>query len=136
MSVAYKTVQLVDAKRVVEAAVKKAEELKRPVSIAVVGADGYLLAFERMEGAPLASVDLAMKKAWTAKAFNLATKDLAKLAQPGGEFYGVESDARVVLMMGGVPLLQDNLAIGAMGVAGAKSTAQDVEIAEAGATAF
>ncbi|MDE1162586.1 MAG: heme-binding protein [Acidobacteriaceae bacterium] len=134
MSAIQKSVQLVDARRMVDAARKKAEELKQSVSIAVVCAGGHLLVFERMEGAWLASVELAVDKAWTARAFDVATKDLAKKAQPGGEFYGV-TGGRTTLLTGGVPVLQDNAVVGAIGVSGC-AAAQEQEIAEAGAQAF
>lgn len=137
MSVALKTVQLVDAKRIIEAAVKKAKEIKQPMCVAVVCAGGHLLAFERMEKAWMGSIDIAIKKAWTARAFDAETRELAKLAGPGGDFYGIHAsnDGKVMIFAGGVPLLQDGVVVGAIGVSGG-SGKQDQEVAEAGAKAF
>jgi uncharacterized protein GlcG (DUF336 family) len=137
MSIQQKTLQLADARRVIDAATKKAEEINQPMCFAVVCAGGHLLAFERMQNAWIGSIDIAMQKAWTARAFDSETSALGKIAQPGAEFYGIEgtNGGRVVLLAGGVPLLQDGAVVGALGVSGG-SAAQDVEVAKAGCTAF
>lgn len=137
MSAATKTVQLVDAKRMIEAAVKKAEEIKQPMCIAVACAGGHLLAFERMEKAWMGSIDISIKKAWTARAFDIETKDLGKESQSGGQFFGIHAsnDGKVMIFAGGVPVLQDGVVVGAIGVSGG-SGKQDQEVAEAGAKAF
>lgn len=121
----------------IEAASKEAANIKQPMCIAVVDAGGNLLAFERMEGAWIGSIDIAIKKAWTSRAFDVATKDLAKLAGPGGEFYGIHAsnDGKVMVFAGGVPIKQDEVVVGAIGVSGGKG-AQDQQVAEAGAKAF
>ena len=68
MSTTFKTLQLPDARRIIAAATKKAEDIKQPMNIAVVDAGGNLLAFERMEDAWLGSIDISIKKAWTSRA--------------------------------------------------------------------
>lgn len=137
MSIVQKTVQPTDARRITDAAKAKAHELKVAISVAVVDAGGYLLVFERAEHAWPGSVELAIAKAWTARTFERETRELNKLAQPGGGFYGVEAThaGRVCLLAGGIPLVQDGLVVGAVGVSGGDAK-QDQEIAEAAAKAF
>jgi uncharacterized protein GlcG (DUF336 family) len=137
MSANYKSISLPDARRILAAAVKKAEDLGQPMNIAVADASGYLLAFERMDEAWLGSIDIAIKKAWTARAFNLATEQLAGFAQPGGQFFGIQhsNDGKVMIFAGGLPLLQDGKVIGALGVSGGTGE-QDAAVAKAGAIAF
>ena len=78
------------------------------MNIAVVDAGGNLLAFERMENAWLGSIDISIKKAWTSRAFDIATKDLAKHSQSGDQFFGIHAsnDGKVMIFAGGVPLKQ------------------------------
>ncbi len=67
-------IQLADARRIIATAEKKAEELGQPMNVAVVDEGGNLIAFERMTNAWLGSIDIAQKKAWTSRAFDIATK--------------------------------------------------------------
>lgn len=137
MSTTQKTLQLEDARRIIAAATKKAEEIGSPSNIAVVCAGGYLLAFERMQDAWLGSVDIAQKKAWTSRAFDIETEKLGKLSQSGDQFFGIHAsnDGKVMIFAGGVPIKQDGKVIGAIGVSGGTGK-QDQAIAEAGAAAF
>jgi uncharacterized protein GlcG (DUF336 family) len=137
MSTAHKTLQLPDARRIIAAATKKAEEIGQPMNIAVVCAGGHLLAFERMEGAWLGSVDIAQKKAWTSRAFDIETGKLGTLSQSGDQFFGIHAsnDGKVMIFAGGVPVKQDGAVIGAVGVSGGLG-AQDQAVAEAGVAAF
>jgi uncharacterized protein GlcG (DUF336 family) len=137
MSSNIKTVQLVDARRIIAAATKKAEEIGQPMNIAVVDAGGNLLAFERMENAWLGSIDIAQKKAWTSRAFDITTENLGKNSQSGDQFFGIHAsnDGKVMIFAGGVPLKHDNVVVGAVGISGG-SGKQDQEVAEAGAAAF
>ena len=82
-------VTLDDARRVIAAAEKKAVEIGQPMNIAVADAGGNLVAHVRMDGAWLGSIDISIKKAFTSRAFDIATKDLAKHCQSGGQFFGV-----------------------------------------------
>ena len=70
-------VTLDDAKRVIAAAEKKAAEIGQPMNIAVADAGGNLVAHVRMDGAWMGSIDISIKKAFTARAFDIATKELA-----------------------------------------------------------
>jgi uncharacterized protein GlcG (DUF336 family) len=130
-------ITLADARRVIEAAEQKATEIAQPMNVAVVDAGGNLVAHVRMDGAWMGSVDISIKKAWTARAFDVSTKELSKLAQPGKDFYGIHAsnDGRVMIFAGGIPLKRDGQVLGAIGVSGGMG-AQDQEVAEAGAAAF
>ncbi len=130
-------ITLADARRVIEAAEQKATDMGQPMNVAVVDAGGNLVAHVRMDGAWMGSVDISIKKAWTARAFDISTKELSKLAQPGKDFYGIHAsnDGRVMIFAGGIPLKRDGQVLGAVGVSGGMG-AQDQEVAEAGAAAF
>lgn len=126
-----------DAKRVIAAAERKAKEIEQPMNIAVADAGGNLVAHVRMDDAWMGSIDISIKKAFTSRAFDVATKDLAKLSQSGGQFFGIHAsnDGRVMIFAGGVPLKRAGKVVGAIGVSGG-SGEQDHAVAEAGATAF
>ena len=83
------TVSLEDARRVTAAGEDRAHEIEQPQNIAVVDAGGNLVSHVRMDGAWIGSVDIAINKAFTARAFDLPTADLAANSQPGGQFYGI-----------------------------------------------
>ena len=137
MSTTHISIDLADARRVIAAATKEAEKIGQPMNIAVVCAGGYLLAFERMANAWLGSVDIAQKKAWTSRAFDIETGDLGKNSQSGDQFFGINAsnDGKVMIFAGGVPLKKDGHVIGAIGVSGGLGK-QDQAVAEAGAKAL
>jgi uncharacterized protein GlcG (DUF336 family) len=130
-------VNLEDARRVIAAAEKKAEEIGQPMNIAVADAGGNLVAHVRMDNAWIGSVDISIKKAWTSRAFDITTKDLAGNSQSGDQFFGIHAsnDGRVMIFAGGIPLKKDGKVVGAIGVSGG-SGEQDHAVAEAGASAF
>lgn len=130
-------VTLKDAKAVIEAAEKKAEAIGQPMNIAVADAGGNLVAHVRMDGAWLGSIDISIKKAFTSRAFDISTKDLAQYCQPGKDFYGLNTsnDGKIMIFAGGIPLKRDGKIVGAVGVSGG-SGEQDHAVAEAGAAAF
>jgi uncharacterized protein GlcG (DUF336 family) len=107
------------------------------MDIAVVDAGNNLVAFERMDGAWLGSIDIAQGKAYTARAFNMATKDLAPLCQPGSPLFGIHASnhGRLIIFPGGIPLERGGEVVGAIGVSGG-AVDQDQAVAEAGAEAF
>ncbi|MDB5397972.1 MAG: cobalamin adenosyltransferase [Rhodospirillales bacterium] len=131
------SVTLDDAQRVIEAGIAKAKEINSPSNIAVADAGGNLLAFARMDDAWLGSIDIAINKAFTSRAFNIATQQLAGFAQPREQFYGihVSNHGRVMIFAGGLPLKSGNSVVGAVGVSGGTG-AQDQEIVEAAAAAL
>jgi uncharacterized protein GlcG (DUF336 family) len=130
-------IALADARRIIAAAQKKAEEIGQPMNVAVVDEGGNLLAFERMANAWLGSIDISIKKAWTSRAFDIATGDLAKHSQSGDQFFGihVSNDCKVMIFAGGLPLKRGGKVVGAVGVSGG-SGEQDQSVAEAGAAAL
>ena len=130
-------VTLEDARKVIAAAESKAAQLGQPMNIAVADAGGNLVAHVRMDGAWIGSIDISIKKAFTARAFDIATKDLAKHSQSGGQFFGIHAsnDGRIMIFAGGVPLKRDGKVVGAIGVSGGLGE-QDHAVAEAGAKAF
>ena len=127
-------IQLADARRIIAAAEKKADEIGQPMNIAVVDAGGNLIAHVRMDNAWLGSIDISIKKAWTSRAFDIATKDLATHSQSGDQFFGIHAsnDGKVMIFAGGIPLKKDGKVVGAIGVSGG-SGEQDHAVAEAGA---
>ena len=131
------SVNLEDARRVISAAEKKAAEIRQPMNIAVCDAGGNLVSHVRMDGAWLGSVDISIKKAFTSRAFDITTKDLATHSQSGGQFFGINAsnDGRIMIFAGGIPLKKDGKVVGAVGVSGG-SGEQDHSVAEAGAKAF
>ncbi len=130
-------IRLADAQRVIAAAQKKAEEIGQPMNIAVADAGGNLVAHVRMDEAWIGSIDISIKKAFTSRAFDIATRDLAAHAQSGGQFFGIHAsnDGRVMIFAGGIPLRKDGRIVGAIGVSGG-SGEQDHTVADAGANAF
>jgi uncharacterized protein GlcG (DUF336 family) len=130
-------VTLADARRVIAAAEEKAKQIKQPMNIAVVDHGGNLVAHVRMDDAWIGSIDISINKAFTSRAFDISTKDLAQFSQSGGQFFGihVSNHGRIMIFAGGVPLKRDGKVVGAMGVSGG-SGEQDHAVAEAGAAAF
>jgi uncharacterized protein GlcG (DUF336 family) len=122
------------ARKVIVAAERKAKKIKQPMNIAVVDEGGNLVAHVRMDGAWIGSIDISINKAFTSRAFDIATKDLAEHSQSGGQFFGihVSNHGRIMIFAGGIPLRQDGKVIGAIGVSGG-SGEQDHAVAEAGA---
>jgi uncharacterized protein GlcG (DUF336 family) len=130
-------ITLADARRVISAAEKKAEEIGQPMNIAVVDSGGNLVAHVRMDRAWLGSVDIAINKAWTSRAFDIPTRELAELSQSGDQFFGIHASnhGRVMIFAGGIPLKRGGQVMGAIGVSGGMGK-QDQAVAEAGADAF
>lgn len=131
------TVSLADAKRVIAAAETQATEIGQPMNIAVVDAGGNLVAHVRMDGAWLGSIDIAIHKAFTARAFDMTTEDLSAMAQSGKPLFGIDSTNhdRIVIFGGGAPIRSGDTVIGAVGASGG-TVPQDVEVVEAAVAAF
>jgi uncharacterized protein GlcG (DUF336 family) len=126
------SIDLADARRIIAAGERKAQEMRLPYNIAVVDAGGGLVAHARMDGAWLGSVDIAINKAWTARAFDMSTEDLATITQSGEPGFGLNTTngARVVIFGGGIPIRDQGVVIGAVGASGG-SVDQDVTVARA-----
>ncbi len=127
-------ITLEKAHKVIAAAEAKAKEIGQPMNIAVVDAGTNLRAFIRMDGAWLGSIDIAINKAFTAKAFDISTRELGQNSQPGDQFFGihVSNHDRVMIFAGGIPLKVNGQIVGAVGISGG-SGAQDQLVAEAAA---
>lgn len=127
-------ITLEKAHRVIAAGEAKAKEIGQPMNIAVVDAGTNLKAFIRMDGAWLGSIDIAINKAFTAKAFDISTRELGENSQPGDQFYGIQESnhGKVMIFAGGIPLKVNGQIVGAVGVSGG-SGEQDQTVAEAAA---
>jgi uncharacterized protein GlcG (DUF336 family) len=129
-------ISLAQSKTVVEAAYAKAQQLGVKMNIAVVDAGANLKGFARMDGAWLGSIDISIKKAKTARFFDMPTGEIGKLSQPGGSLFAIEhSNGGLITFPGGVPIV--NAAgeiIGGIGVSG-DTVENDHAVAAAGAAA-
>ncbi len=125
------------ARAVVDAAKAKATAIDTKMDIAVVDAGANLKAFLRMDGAWLGSIDIAIKKAKTARFFDMPTGEIGKLSQPSGPLYNIEhSNGGLITFPGGLPLkTADGALIGAIGVSGS-SVEDDHAVATAGTEAI
>ena len=118
-----------DARRVIAAAEDEARKIGQPMNIAVVDAGGNLVSHVRMDDAWIGSIDIAINKAFTARAFDNS--------QPGQQFFGIQASngGRVMIFAGGVPRRRGGSVVGAIGVSGGTGS-QDDTVAGAGASAF
>ena len=130
-------ITLRQANSVVKAAQKKAEEMGVKMNIAVVDAGANLKAFVRMDDAWLGSIDISIRKAKTARFFNMPTGEVGKLSQPGGSLFNIEhSNGGLITFPGGIPLKnRRGEIIGAIGVSGS-TVEDDHSVAEAGVAAI
>ena len=124
------------ARTAVDAARQKSQELGVNMNIAIVDAGANLKAFARMDGAWLGSIDISIKKAKTARFFDMNTGEIGKLSQPGGDLYNIEhSNGGLITFPGGVPIKNSSGGIiGGIGVSG-NTVENDHVVAVAGATA-
>ena len=123
------------ARAAVNAALEKSRQMGVKMNIAVVDGGANLKAFARMDGAWLGSIDIAIKKARTARFFDMNTGEIGKLSQPGGSLYAIEhSNGGLISFPGGVPIKDDaGQIIGAIGVSGS-TVENDHTVAQTGAT--
>lgn len=130
-------ITLEQARNVVDAAIRKSEELGVKMNIAVVDAGTNLVAFNKMDDAWLGSIDIAQKKARTARYFNMDTGAIGELSQPGGSLFNIEhSNNGLITFPGGVLIKnRDGAIIGAVGVSGS-TVEDDHAVASAGAAAI
>ncbi len=120
----------------VHAARIKSGEIDTKMNIAIIDAGGNLKAFARMDGAWLGSIDIAIKKARTARYFDMNTGEIGKLSQPGGALFNIEhSNGGLITFPGGMPIRQGDTIIGAIGVSGS-TVENDHTVAAAGAAAI
>jgi uncharacterized protein GlcG (DUF336 family) len=130
-------ITLKQAEAIIEKAKAKAVEIETKMNISVVDAGANQVAFVRMDGAWLGSADIALKKAKTARFFDMPTGEIGKLSQPGESLFNIEhSNGGLITFPGGVPLKDnDGNIIGAVGVSGS-TVDNDHAVATAGAAAI
>ena len=130
-------ITLEQAEKAVAAAKAKAKEMGTLMNIAVVDSGTNLVAFAKMDGAWLGSIDIAQKKARTARYFNMETGEIGKLSQPGGSLFNIEhSNNGLITFPGGVVIKNsEGEIIGAIGVSG-DAVENDHKVAAAGAAAI
>ena len=128
---------IADANELIDAARVRADEIGVPMCIAVTDESGNLLAFERMNGGKITSINLAIDKAYAAAGVQKGTHILSEVSQPGNPAYGLDSTlgGRMVVVPGGLPVMSGNAVVGAIGVSSG-SPAQDLDVAEAGLRGF
>ncbi|QJD78655.1 GlcG/HbpS family heme-binding protein [Spirosoma rhododendri] len=130
-------ITLEQAEKAVQAAKAKSAEINTLMNIAIVDAGANLVAFARMDGAWLGSLDIAQKKARTARYFDAPTGEIGKLTQPGGPLYNIEhSNGGLITFPGGLPITDaSGTVIGAIGVSGS-TVENDHIVAQAGVDAL
>lgn len=110
---------LEEIRKMLQAANRKARELDKPSTIAIVDFGGHLRGLERPEGGRIANVDIAIKKAWTAIAFKRPTEMLRPIMMPDAFAYGLQhTDARICMVGGGLPIVEKEAFLGALGASG------------------
>ncbi len=130
------TITVEAAQKMIAAAAKKAEEIQRKMVIAICDESGILKAFQRMDGAPLLSVDIAQNKAWTSVSFGVPTHkwfDFVKDDPP--LLHGITHTPRLIVFGGGYPIKIDGQIVGGIGVSGGHWK-EDMQCAEAGLQAL
>jgi uncharacterized protein GlcG (DUF336 family) len=130
-------ITLEQAEAMSAAAKHRAKEIGVPMNIAIVDSGANLKAFHRMDNAWLGSVDISIKKAKTARFFDMPTGNIGQLSQPGGPLYNIEvSNSGLITFPGGIPIKNaEGKIVGGIGVSGG-SVEQDHEVASAGLAAF
>ena len=130
-----KTLDLETAKKLISAVEERAKEQGKHAVIAVCNAEGNPIAVHVMDGAFLVSYEVAVKKAYTAVAVKMSTMELSALCQPGGTFYGLQALDKVITFGGGIPLYQNGVIVGGLGVSGGTGE-EDHDLALYGAAVF
>jgi len=107
------------------------------MAIAVVDDAGHLLVFNRMDGAKLSSIDIAISKGWTAACARRATHEYSEIAGPGKPAYGIHMSnaGRFIILGGGLPIHFEGQVIGGIGCSSG-TVQQDREVAMAGISAL
>ena len=130
-----KVMDLEKAKGIIAAVETRAKEQGKHAVIAVCNAEGNPIAVHVMDGAFLVSYEVAVKKAYTSVAVKMSTMELSALCQPGGTFYGLQALDKVITFGGGIPLYNDGVIVGGLGVSGGTGE-EDHDLALYGAAVF
>jgi uncharacterized protein GlcG (DUF336 family) len=137
MSRQIKSLTLADARQIIAAGEKKAQELGIPYNIAVVDAGGGLISHVRMDGAWLGSVDISISKAWTSRAFDMSTEAVAGATQSGQSLFGLNTtnQGKAVIFGGGEPVKEGDTVVGAVGASGG-SVENDIKVVQAAVAGY
>jgi uncharacterized protein GlcG (DUF336 family) len=132
-----KRLDIEDANRLIAGARAKAIEIGVPMCVAITDESGNLIAFERMNGGKITSINLAIDKSFTAVGIQKGTDALGEVNQPGMPAHGISSTlgGRMVTIAGGLPVTFEGQVVGGVGVSSGLP-AQDYEVALAGVLAF
>lgn len=127
-------ITLEKALKMIDSSIKQAEGMKEKVTVTVVDKYGVLVASQKMDGALVISPKFAMAKAYTSAVLCLATADIAKYATPGMPYYGTTSafEGELMVIPGGIPIVENDEVVGAIGVGGSHDVSKDVACAKAG----
>ena len=127
-----KRLSLADAQKLIGGAKRKAKRIGVPMCVSVADESGNLIAFERMDGAKILSVDLSADKAFTAAVAKRPTHEYNEMCQPGSPVFGIHtsSGGRFSIVGGGYPVVVRGAVVGAVGLSGG-AIEQDMECAEA-----
>ncbi|MBI4468444.1 MAG: heme-binding protein [Acidobacteria bacterium] len=128
---------LADAKLILDASEARAVQIGVPMDVAVVDDGGNLLAFHRMDGAKLTSIEIAINKAFTAAGTRKGTHEYAPVGGPGGPAFGIHAShqGRFTIFGGGLPIQVEGHTVGGVGCSSG-SPEQDREVAQAGIDAL
>jgi len=126
-----------DARTILAGARQHAEKIGIPMDIAITDEGGHLLVFERMDGAKITSIQIAMDKAFTAAGARKGTHEYTQSAGAGGPAFGifVSHQGRFTIFGGGLPIFVDGVCVGAVGCSSG-SVEQDMAVAQAGIDAL
>jgi uncharacterized protein GlcG (DUF336 family) len=129
-------ISLEQAEAAIKAAKEKSRQLNILENIAIVDAGANLVAFARMDEAWIGCIDLALRKARTARYFNMETGELGKLSQPGQPAWQIEhSNGGLITFPGGIPIRNEKgVIVGAIGASGS-TVGDDQTVAQAGVDA-
>jgi uncharacterized protein GlcG (DUF336 family) len=130
-------INLNTSKNLISRIEEQAAKLGLNAVIAICTPEGNPVAVHVMDGAYLASFDIAMKKAYTSVAVKMSTKELGELAKPGGTFYGIDKadNGKIIIFGGGIPLMHKGRMLGGLGISGGTAE-EDASLAEFGLSIF
>ncbi|KAF2004701.1 DUF336-domain-containing protein [Amniculicola lignicola CBS 123094] len=131
------TLTLAGARTAIAGAEARAKEIGVPMNIAIVDNATHLLAFSRMDGAKITSINIAIDKAFTAAGHKAPTSVYKEAVWPGGVAFGIwnSNGGRFLTIAGGIPIVQDGVVVGAIGCS-TGTPAQDEDVAKKGVEAI
>jgi glc operon protein GlcG len=107
-----------EALRMIQKSIEGANNIKKPIAVAVAGPEGELIAFLRMDGANPASAQIAQSKAYTSARDCKSTRAQGEFMRNENREQGYWTDSRITGFGGGLPIIQKGTVIGAIGISG------------------